>query len=166
MEIGNWQQWIHLTENNDLPWKTMENVIDINSPLTTLEPSFHGQTWTQSTIRSSFGIHMGPLNHIGKVQNGWQYCILLIIPIKLVCHKPWIENFLLWATFWSQLIFVFKVKLTLKRRIWNWVVIFYMHAKYENNCLTGSWHMSDYVFSASGDLDSKVKAGQCYMRYA
>ena len=35
----------------------------------------------------------------------WQFCILLFIPVILVCHKPWFENVLLWPTFWPLPIF-------------------------------------------------------------
>ena len=50
-----------------------------------------------------------------------------------------------------------KVKLRSKGHSLNWVIIVYMHTKYESNCFTGSWDMPNYVFWTSGDLVSKVK---------
>ena len=50
-----------------------------------------------------------------------------------------------------------EVKLRSKGQSLNWVIKVYMHTKYEDDCFTGSWDMSNYVFLTSGDLVSKVK---------
>ena len=49
--------------------------------------------WRISPKKGKFGRHE------------WQFSILLIIPVILVCHKPWFEKVLLWPTFWPLPIF-------------------------------------------------------------
>ena len=59
--------------------------------------------WQISRKRAHFGSHE------------WQFCILLFIPVILVCHKPWFENVLLWPTFWPLPIFDLKDQTEVKR---------------------------------------------------
>ena len=94
--------------------------------------------WRISQKRGQFGRHK------------WQFCILLFIPVILVCHKPWFANVLLWPTFWPLPIFDLVGQTEVKRSYIElghqslysyqiWKQLLYWFLRYAKLCVCYIW---------------------------
>ena len=181
--IDHWQLGLSMRNNEliiHLIWETSYWLRQIKNE--NIDPPWKGihQKWTLLPIHGSIveiiDIELCHFHGSGHIEYHWEnakwrispnqgifgrhereFCILLFIPVISVCHKLCLKMFYFDLLFDSYHSLTLNVKLRSTGLALNWVIKVYMHTKYENNCLTGSWDMPNYVFSTSGDLVSKVK---------